>query len=137
MTVEIIGHAPDWATFAKAAAATRLTDDKGVPISGGVLDAGGSWFWNAVLSGVYQPTGKTIKDAFGNDAPEMARVTGEWARVRINGDFPPLSDMMAVWRAMGVTVYELLQIGEGDALVWTADGKTPAPDYVATVGVIA
>ena len=133
---EIIGNAPDWQTFAKAAAATGQTDDKGRPIAGGPLAAGGAWFYNAVGT-VSIPTGKIVKDRFGNDVPEMTDTPGKWARIRFNGDTPTLPDMIAVWRKNGVTIYELIQ-QEGKAPFWSSDGgTTPAPDWVANIGVIA
>ena len=133
---ETIGNPPDWQTFAKAAAATGQTDEHGIPIAGGPLAAGGSWFYNAV--GVVQvPTGNTVTDRFNNPVPEMAPAPGVWARIRFNGDTPTLPQMLAIWRANGVTIYELFQ-PEGQAPFWSSDGgQTPAPDWVQNVGVIA
>ena len=134
---EIIGNAATWQVFASAAEATGLTDVQGVPLAGGPLAAGGSWFYNAVLGGVWLPTGETTKDAFGRDVPVMKHVPGEWARVRINGDFPQLPAMIVVWRAHGITVYEQITPPDMSAPYWSADGGvTRALDWVATIGQI-
>ena len=37
--------------------------------------------------------------------------------------------------ALGVTIYKRAIIN--DESVWTADGRTPAPDYIDTIGCIA
>ena len=128
--IEIIGNAPDWATFAKAAAVTGQTDEHGHPVSGGPLATGGAWAYNA--AGVVEvPTGKTITNGMGNPAPEMTPLPGVWARIRFNGEVPNLSQMIAAWRANGVIVYERIN-GR-----WTADGITAAPAYIDTIGVFA
>lgn len=128
--IEVIGNAPDWATFAKAAAATGQTDEHGHPVSGGPLANGGAWSYNAV--GIVEvPTGKTIINGMGNPAPEMAPLLGVWARIRFNGEVHNLPQMIAIWRANGVTVYEYVN-GH-----WTADGTTLAPAYIDTIGVFA
>ena len=132
--IEIIGTAPDWSHFAQAATATNLTDDKGTPLSGGVFSVGGSWFYNAVGT-VYEPTGNTVTDTMGNPAPEMAPLPGVWARVRFNGEVPTLSQMISVWRANGVTVYE--RVTANNETYWSADGVTKGPAYLDNIGVIA
>lgn len=129
--IEIIGNAPDWQTFAKAAAATGQTDARGHPLTGSPLANGGSWFYNAV-GVVYQPTGATTTDAFGNTVPVLAALPGVWVRLRVNGDAPDLPSMIAVWKANGITVYQ-----RGATLGWTSDGVNAAPAYVDTIGVIA
>jgi len=115
---EIIGNAPDWQTFARAASATGQTDEHGVPISGGPLATGGSWFYNAV--GPVEGT------------------TGVWARNRFNGEIANLADLIAVWRANGVTIYERFRSADGFSFYWSADGGTThALDYVQNIGLIA
>ena len=138
--VEIIGNASSWATYAKAAAATGLTDDKGVPLTQGPLANGGSWFYNAV-GDVSVPTGKIVSctgpRGAAYDCPEMQALPGKWVRVRFNGDSPNLPDLIKAWRAFGITIYERLPLGANDALCWSSDGATCGPDYLDLIGVIA
>ena len=138
--VEIIGNAPSWAAYAQAAAATGLTDAKGVPLTQGPLGGGGSWFYNAV-GDVSVPTGKTIPctgpGGAAYDCPEMQALTGKWVRVRFNGDSPNLPDLIKAWRAFGITIYERLPIGPNGDLCWSSDGATCGPAYLDLIGVIA
>lgn len=129
--IEIIGNAPDWQTFAKAAAATGQTDARGHPLTGSPLANGGSWFYNAVGT-VYQPTGATTASPLGVIIPVLAALPGVWVRLRVNGDAPDLPSMIAVWKANGITVYQ-----HDATLGWTSDGATVAPDYIDSIGVIA
>lgn len=138
--VEIIGNAPSWAAYAQAAAATGLTDAKGVPLTQGPLGDGGSWFYNAV-GDVSVPTGKTISctgpGGAAYDCPEMQALAGKWVRVRFNGDSPNLPDLIKAWRAFGITIYERLPLGLDGALCWSSDGATCGPAYLDLIGVIA
>lgn len=137
--VEIIGNAPSWATYAQAAAATGLTDAKGVPLTQGPLGDGGSWFYNAV-GDVSVPTGNmtTCKGPGGvAPCPEMQTLPGKWVRVRFNGDSPNLPDLIKVWRAFGITIYERLPLGPSETLCWSSDGATCGPAYLDLIGVIA
>ena len=138
--VEIIGNAPSWAAYAQAAAATGLTDAKGVPLTQGPLGGGGSWFYNAV-GDVLAPTGKTIPctgpGGATYDCPEMQALSGKWVRVRFNGDSPNLPDLIKAWRAFGITIYERLPLGQNGALCWSSDGTTCGPAYLDLIGVIA
>lgn len=138
--VEIIGNAPSWATYAQAAAATGLTDAKGIPLTQGPLGKDGSWFYNTV-GDVSVPTGKTIPctgpGGAAYDCPEMQALTGKWVRVRFNGDSPNLPDLIKAWRAFGITIYERLPLGQNGALCWSSDGATCGPAYLDLIGVIA
>ena len=138
--VEIIGNAPSWAAYAKAAAATGLTDAKGIPLTQGPLGKDGSWFYNAV-GDVSVPTGKTTTcTAPGGgtvSCPEMQALTGKWVRVRFNGDSPNLPDLIKAWRAFGITIYERLPLGPNNSLCWSADNSTCGPAYLDLIGVIA
>ena len=138
--VEIIGNAPSWAAYAQAAAATGLTDAKGIPLTQGPLGGGGSWFYNAV-GDVSVPTGKTIPctgpGGAAYDCPETQALSGKWVRVRFNGDSPNLPDLIKAWRAFGITIYERLPIGPNGALCWSSDGATCGPAYLDLIGVIA
>ena len=138
--VEIIGNAPSWAAYAQAAAATGLTDAKGIPLTQGPLGDGGSWFYNAA-GDVSVPTGKTIPctgpGGATYDCPEMQALAGKWVRVRFNGDSPNLPDLIKAWRAFGITIYERLPLGQNGALCWSSDGATCGPAYLDLIGVIA
>lgn len=133
--VEIIGNAPDWATFAKAAAATGLTDADGVPLTGAPIASGGSWFYNAVGSVAIAPAVYDFTTSPPTLTTAAVMAPGVWARVRINGDATQMLAMLPVWAANGITVYQQALIG--GSLQWSSDGVTAAPDYVADVGVIA
>lgn len=137
---EIIGNAPSWAAYAQAAAATGLTDAKGVPLTQGPLGGGGSWFYNAV-GDVLVPTGKTISCTGPGGAtyecPEMQALAGKWVRVRFNGADPNLPDLIKTWRGFGITIYEHLPLGPNGALCWSSDGVTCGPAYLDLIGVIA
>lgn len=133
---DLMNRIRDGLTDINTAIQEAVASGHGIAIAGGPLAAGGSWFYNAV--GVVQvPTGNTVTDRFNNPVPEMAPAPGVWARIRFNGDTPTLPQMLAIWRANGVTIYELFQ-PEGQAPFWSSDGgQTPAPDWVQNVGVIA
>lgn len=60
---------------------------------------------------------------------------GYWARLRVNGNSPFSSGLLAV--PTSLTVYALVTPIDGSASFWSADGVTPAPIYVGGVGVIA
>ena len=141
--VEIIGNAASWQVYAQAAAATGLTDAKGIPLTQGPLDngaGGASWFYNAV-GDVSVPTGNmTTCAAPGGSTvscPEMQALPGKWVRVRFNGDSPNLPDLIKAWRAFGITIYERLPLGPNGALCWSSDGVTCGPAYLDLIGVIA
>ena len=141
--VEIIGNAASWQVYAQAAAATGLTDDKGIPLTQGPLDngaGGASWFYNAT-GDVSVPTGKTTTCAAPGGGtvpcPEMTALPGKWVRVRFNGDSPNLPDLIKAWRAFGITIYERLPLGQNGALCWSSDGATCGPAYLDLIGVIA
>jgi hypothetical protein len=130
---ELIANAPTWAIFAKAAAATGFADPvTGAPLTQGDITSGGSWFYNAAGQ-IFEPTGATAPDPFGNPQPVMAAVPGEWVRVRFNGDVSNLDALVSAWQAAGLTIYREYP----DPLGWSADGVTPAPGYVGLIGCIA
>lgn len=134
---EVIFSAPDLATIVKAATATGFYDPVAKRInSTGVLPEDGGWFYNFVGT-VQVPTGRTVTDRMGNPQPETAADPNQWGRLRVNGPITTLPQIIATCRANGVTIYELIQ-QEGKSPFWSADGgATPAPDWVANVGVIA
>ena len=141
--VEIIGSAPSWTAYAQAAAATGLTDAKGIPLTQGPVDngsGGASWFYNAV-GDVSVPTGNmTTCAAPGGSTvscPEMQALPGKWVRVRFNGDSPNLPDLIKAWRAFGITIYERLPLGPNGNLCWSSDGSACGPTYLDLIGVIA
>lgn len=49
-----------------------------------------------------------------------------------------LEQFIAAVKAQGLTVYRYTNIGTQDApeWIWTADGVTPAPDYLDQIGVM-
>lgn len=137
---EVVATAPDWQTFAAAAAATGYADPvTHQPIAQGPLPDGGSWFWNAVGT-VSVPTGATTTcPAPGGgtvSCPEMQTLPGVWTRARFNGIAKDLPTLMQTWRSMGITIYQQLPLGTGGALCWSSDGATCGPAYIATVGLI-
>jgi hypothetical protein len=133
MTVEVIFNAPDLATL--IAAATQMgyvsLDAQGHPhiTATGNIATGGAYFLNMVGT-VYQPTGATTTDSFGNVVPVMAALPGIWGRLRHNGDPAAMPQLPA---NSGITLYRYSATLGG----WTADGTTLAPAYVANIGVIA
>lgn len=127
--------------IANATAATfvSVAQANGIHIGGKLIQNGyltkGGWFLNYVGK-VYQPTGATTTDPFGNTVPVMAALPGVWIRLRINGPTPAwVTNFGADLKAAGGTVYTLRNIN--NAFVWSDDGTTAAPDYVGTVGLIA
>jgi hypothetical protein len=109
-------------------------------ITSGTLAGGGSWYFN--YAGVVKvETGGTVQGPRG-PVPEKVDLPGVWARLRLNG-YPTeaLANLIAMARNAGVTVYTQELIGPLDARgnptrLWTADGVTPAPDYVAGIALI-
>ena len=102
----------------------------------GAIASGGSYFAN-IVGQVFQPTGATQPDQFGNPQPVMAALPGLWLRLRHNGDPAALQakmgpQVMAQCAQLGVTIFR-----QYPDLGWSADGVTPAPAYVANIGVIA
>ena len=72
---------------------------------------------------------------FFNNVGAVSGAPGLWARLRHNGDPAVLQAKIpsaATLASFGVTVYR-----NDPAIGWTADGTTPAPAYVANIGVIA
>ncbi len=141
--MDIVFNAPDEATL--LAEADRLgftvTDKDGVKhiATTGPVTGGGSFFITPATV-VQQPTGKTvtIDGPHGPvDIPEMAPLPGVWGRLRINGDPSNVPQFSAT-----ITQYKYVPGtggpgNPGTPGFWSVDGKTPAPDYVANIGVIA
>lgn len=99
----------------------------------GRVASGGSYFLNHV-GRVYQPTGETMVDEYGNTVPIMAALSGEWGRLRINGQSTFLTSLKAVvaQTQAPLTIYEW-----SDGLgAFSSDGITPAPEYVSAIGLI-
>ena len=93
-----------------------------------------SFFLN-VVGTVYEPTGATTTDSFGNTVPVMAAIPGVWARLRINGSNPFTAGLLTIPSTL--TVYQLVTPTDGSAPFWSSDGVTAAPAYVGSIGVIA
>ena len=72
---------------------------------------------------------------FLNIVGEVADAPGVWARLRINGLNPFTSGILTIPPTL--TVYSLMTPTDGSPPFWTSDGVTPAPAYVANIGVIA
>ncbi len=134
--MDIVFNAPDYATL--LADAQRLgfartgRDGTAQIATTGPVTGGGSYFLNYVGE-VQQPTGATTTDARGNIVPVMAPLPGVWGRLRVNGDTAHVPTFSAT-----ITQYHYVA-GTRDApgVGWTADGVTPAPDYVGTIGIIS
>lgn len=137
---EILINYPSKAALVQLATALGYYDPAGKAITAqGAIATGGSYFFNNV-GAVYQPTGNTVPSPMGGEMPEMAPLPGFWARLRHNGDKAILDghmspQIMAQAAALGVTIYKRATIN--DQSVWTADGRTSAPDYIDTIGCIA
>jgi hypothetical protein len=115
---DFVISAPDAATFVAAAAAMGFSDGQGGIIAQGRIpgdsDPLASYFFNFVGA---------IPDA-----------SGVWSRLRINGDNPFTRGLIVI--PASLIVYSLVTSPDGSAAFWAADG-TPAPEFVANVGVIA
>ena len=106
----------------------------------GAIATGGSYFAN-VVGTVYQPTGATTTDQFGNTVAVMAALPDKYLRLRHNGEQAVLDSKMGPAiltqaAALGVKIYRLLRTSQTDAGCWSSDGATCGPDYIATVGLI-
>ena len=100
------------------------------PINQGPLPDNSGDYYLLAVGTVFQPTGTTTLDDGGNAIPDMTAVPGYWSSLRINGN-NPFGISMSI--PDGLTVYYL---SSGDVPFWTADGVTPAPSYVASIGVL-
>ena len=137
--VEIVYTAPDVPTLIKAATNAGFYDAVNHQIvTNAPLAGGGSWFFNNVgpVSAPVSPP-QTVLDSFGNPQPVTSVVAAQAGRLRINGDAAQLPAIIAICQAAGVTVYQLVTPTDGSTPFWSADGSTPAPDWVANVGIIA
>lgn len=105
---DIVFTAKNYATLVSEAIKLGFVDAEDNIIVNGPLRSGGAYFLNYV-----------------GEIPESS---GVWGRLRVNGDtadLPIFSDEIKTF------VYD----GYMDA--WTSDGKTPAPEYVGNIGLIA
>lgn len=134
--VDVIFNAPDLASLVVAAEAMGFykTPEKGRSpeagiINNGAVPGGGNWTYNYV--GVIQtPTDKTetveTMPGIKEEVPIMETQPGIWGRIRHNGDpqwLPKLPDKSPI------TLYYYV-----DEIGWSADGKTPAPEWVGNIG---
>jgi hypothetical protein len=124
---------------ATAASLVSVAQANELHVGGKLIQTGyisrGGWFLNYVGK-VYQPTGATTTDTFGNTVPVMAALPGIWLRLRINDDPPhKLINLMDDIKAAGGKVYLIKKIGAN--FVWSHDGITPAPAYIGDIGLIA
>jgi len=141
--IEVVFNAPNMAVLISASTALGFyapaSADGSIPariISTGEPVGGGSWFYNFV-GPIYLPNGQTAIDPLGNLQPVLSTDGTLWGRLRMNGDSAPLSQIISACRSYGITIYELIfpQIGYP---YWSPDGgATHAPDFVASVGLIA
>jgi hypothetical protein len=133
--IELVFNAPDIPTLVNAAVAMGYygTNTKKIT-STGSLATGGSFLLNLgdSKSGIviYQPTGATTTDIFGNTVPVTEALPGIWGRLRHNGD-PALLPTLPT--NSGVALYHYNSTLGG----WTSDDVTLAPAYVGDVGLIA
>lgn len=126
---EIIWQSPDEAFFLSEAARLGFMGPDGKVIITGAFTSGGGWFL-AIQGTVYEPQPPT---PIGEDPPPPVPRPGYWGRLRINGTPEQMPSFDAA-----ITQY-VYQQGDKDTpggWVNAADG-TPAPEWVATVGVIA
>lgn len=110
---EIVFNSGDYATLLSEAKTLGFVDEDDNIITNGTFESGGGWFLNIV---------GTIYDV---ETPRL----GYWGRLRLNGtpaEMPTFSS--------AIVQYGYSQEAEG--WVDLADGS-PAPDWVATTGVIA
>jgi len=102
--------------------------------------AQGMGFWDSannqiVTQGPVPGDTNPMASYFLNIVGLIPQAPGYWARLRINGLNPFASGLLAI--PTGITIYSLVQPTDGSAPLWSVDGVTPAPDYVAGIGVIA
>lgn len=98
----------------------------------GLIKGGGNYQLNHVGK-VYIPTGNMIDGPLG-PYPETEALPGEWGRLRLNG---PSNFLSLIPSEAPITQYHLIPAQGETPAFWSSDGVTPAPDYVATIGMIA
>jgi len=132
--MEIVFNSHDYATLLADAARLGFTtnDAEGNPqiIVNGPITSGGSYFLN-VVGVIYEPVVPPVNP----DDPWPAPVPREgfWGRLRLNGT---PETMPGFDPAITQYVYQQGDMDTPGGWVNAADG-TPAPEWVATVGVIA
>ncbi len=95
-----------------------------------------SWSGGAIVTQGHIPGDPDpMASYFLNIVGAVPDAPGYWARLRINGNNPFASGLMAIPSTL--TVYSLVQPADGSAAFWSHDGTTFAPSYVGDVGVIA
>lgn len=97
-------------------------------VTTGNITGGGDYFLNHV-GVVYVPTG-SYTTVNGVSQPVMAALTGEWGRLRLNGNTAFLSTIPA---NSGITIYQY----SSNLNSWTSDGVTKANNYIGTIALIA
>jgi len=132
--MEIIFQAPDESFFLSEAARLGFMDEQGNVIVSGSFASGGGWFM-AVAGTVYEPQPPT---PIGETPPPPVARPGYWGRLRLNGTpegMPTFAPVITqyVWSADVGPVDDEGRHSGG----WTADGVTLAPDWVATIAMIA
>jgi hypothetical protein len=125
--MDVVFNAPDMATLQADAARLGFVDDQGNIIVNGPAAGGGGYFLN-IVGTIYQPTGDTTTDLYGNPVPVMAAEPGIWGRLRLNGDS---ADMPSFSSSITQYIYSPAVGG------WTSDGVTLAPSWVGDVALIA
>lgn len=118
--MEIVFNSGDYATLQSEAKTLGFVDAEGNIITNGTFETGGGWFLN-VVGVIYEPM-------IDPDTPPVPRA-GYWGRLRLNGTSAEMPTFSSA-----IVQYGYSQEAEG--WVDLADGS-PAPDWVATTGVIA
>ena len=130
---EIIFNSGDYATLlADAETLGFVTEDaegnKSI-VTNGTFDSGGGWFLN-ICGEIYEPIVGPIDP---DNPPTPVKRPGYWGRLRLNGTpetMPTFSSAIIQYNWYpGATM--------DDPGMWSDDGVTPAPDWVATIGMIA
>ncbi len=137
--MDIVFSAPDYdELLAEAARLGFMSKDReGVDYirTNGPVTGGGSFFLNYVgavrqltgnMTSVTGPGGGTIS------VPETAPLPGIWGRLRVNGS----TEHVPVF-SNTITQYFYKPGDLETPGFWTHDGVTPAPDYIANIGLIA
>lgn len=123
--MEIIFDSHDYATLRSEAETLGFVNSKDNIITNGTFESGGGWFLN-IVGDVYEPV---TPPANPDDSwPKPVKRPGYWGRLRLNGQ---PQEMLSF--SPNITQY----VWNDELAGWTADGITIAPDWVATIGLIA
>ena len=131
---EIVFNSHDYATLLADAERLGFTydDAEGDPhiITNGSLASGGGWFLN-IVGTIYEPV---VPPSHPDDPwPAPVPREGYWGRLRLNGD---TSGVPSFDPSITQYVYQPGDMTTPGGWVNAADG-TPAPEWVATTGMIA